>query len=103
MCGHSMRHGELGLVSERTRAYMTARARGGAALVTVESAPVQASSRVYPQQLSLYDDAIVPGLALLADEVHAAGSRLAILLWHGGRHVPSAMGHAPVAPSPVPS
>lgn len=103
MPGHSMLHGEGGLVSERLRAYFRARARGGAALLTLESAPVQERSRVYAQQLSLYSDEVVPGLARLADDTHAEGARLSIILWHGGRHVPWTGGYAAVAPSAVPS
>jgi 2,4-dienoyl-CoA reductase (NADPH2) len=98
-----MRHGEQGFVSDRMCGYFRARARGGAALLTIESAPVQRSSRVYSAQLSLYSDDVIPGLARLADIVHGEGALVSQILWHGGRHVPSNAGYAAVAPSPVPS
>ena len=92
-----------GTVGERLCAYVAARAQGGAAFIGMESAPVHAGSVHYAQQLRLYDDAVLPGLTRAADAVHAAGSLLSIILWHGGHNVTHYGGQPGVAPSPVPS
>ena len=91
-------------VNDRLLAFIGERARGGAALITLGSAPVDPKLHNYDQkQLALYRDDVVPGLARLADEVHGAGSRLAQILWHGGHNQSYRSGYAAVAPSPVPS
>ncbi len=102
--GHSLRLGEPdGTVGDRLRAYITARAQGGAALVCMESAPVHRNSHNYEHQLVIYDDRIVPGLAATADAVHRADALLSLILWHGGHNVSHLDGQAAVAPSPIPS
>ena len=89
-------------VNDRLLAFIGERARGGAALITLGSAPVDPKLHNYDQkQLALYRDDVVPGLARLADEVHGAGSRLAQILWHGGHNQSYRSGYAAVAPSPV--
>lgn len=104
VAGHSMVMGENdGRVGERLCAYVAAHARGGAALIGMESAPVHAGSVHYAQQLRLYDDAVLPGLARAAEAVHAGGSLLSIILWHGGHNVTHYGGQPGVAPSPIPS
>lgn len=104
VAGHSMVMGESdGSVGERLCAYVVARARGGAAFIGMESAPVHPGSVHYAQQLRLYDDAVLPGLTRTAEAVHAAGSLLSIILWHGGHNVTHYGGQPGVAPSPVPS
>ena len=92
------------VVNERLLAFIGERARGGAGLITLGSAPVHPALHNHDQkQLALYSDEVVPGLARLADTVHAAGSRLAQILWHGGHNQSYRSGYAAVAPSPVPS
>ena len=99
VAGHSMVMGESdGTVGERLCAYVAARAQGGAAFIGMESAPVHAGSVHYAQQLRLYDDAVLPGLTRAADAVHAAGSLLSIILWHGGHNVTHYGGQPGVAP-----
>lgn len=104
MSGHSMRHGEDdGTVGERQRAYITARAAGGAALVSLESVPVHESSQNFPRQIRLFSDGCVASLRQLSESVHEAGSLLSLILWHGGPNV-SHFGRGPAwAPSPIPA
>ena len=104
MSGHSMLLGDgHGGIGDRLREYLAARARGGVALVGIESAPVHESSQNYGAQLHLYSDDIVPGLAAAADAVHEAGALLSIILWHGGHNVDHhGRAHA-LAPSAIPS
>ncbi len=74
-----------GTVSERQAAYLEARARGGAALVLIGSAAVSYPSGAYaPCQTAISDDRFVPGLAALAERVHAHGACLGAQLVHDG-------------------
>ncbi len=102
--GHSMVHGDSsGLVTERYHQYLVTRARGGAALVGIESAPVHPDSLTWTGQLELWRDEIVDSLARTAEAVHDAGSRLSIILWHGGHNVSFMRGSVALAPSAIPS
>jgi 2,4-dienoyl-CoA reductase-like NADH-dependent reductase (Old Yellow Enzyme family) len=103
MSGHSMGHNSSEGFTARGRAYLVARAAGGAAMVGVESAAVHVSSiddKV--GALPLYSDVIIPSMAETADAVHRAGSHLMMILQHRGQHV-SALAHRapPLAPSPI--
>ena len=102
--GHSMVHGDSsGLITERYHEYLLTRAKGGAALVGIESAPVHPHSLTWTGQLELWRDEIIESLARTADAVHAAGSKLSIILWHGGHNVSSMRGAVALAPSAIPS
>jgi len=102
--GHSMVHGDSsGLVTGRYQAYLARRAMGGAALVGIESAPVHPHSRTWLGQLELWRDDIIDSLSETSDQVHAAGSKLSIILWHGGHNVGFRRNVAAVAPSVIPS
>jgi 2,4-dienoyl-CoA reductase-like NADH-dependent reductase (Old Yellow Enzyme family) len=103
MTGHSMLLGNAVGVTDRLRCYLVERAKGGAAMVGIESAPIHPSSIDAQNPLPLYSDAIVPSLARAADAVHAAGARLMIILTHRGSHVSHLATRAPaVAPWGVP-
>jgi 2,4-dienoyl-CoA reductase-like NADH-dependent reductase (Old Yellow Enzyme family) len=103
MSGHSMAHNSREGFTARGRAYLVARAAGGAAMVGVESAAVHVSSiddKV--GALPLYSDAIIPSMAETAEAVHRAGSQLMMILQHRGQHVSAlALRAPPVAPSPI--
>jgi len=100
--GMGLGEGQEG-VSDTLHNYVVARARGGAALLGTESAPVHSTSVGGALRIFLFQDDVIPSLARLAEAVHKAGSKLAITLWHGG-HVPSFLaGHASVAPTPIPN
>ena len=102
--GHSMVHGDSGgLITDRYRSYMAARAKGGAAIVGIESAPVHPASQTWIGQVELWRDEIVESLAATADDVHEAGSKLSIILWHGGHNVSYRRGTPAMAPSVKPS
>ena len=99
-----MVHGDSsGLVTDRYRAYLAARARGGAAIVGIESAPVHPESLTWIGQVELWKDEIVESLAATARDVHEAGSKLSIILWHGGHNVSYRRGTPAMAPSVKPS
>lgn len=92
-----------GFVTDDTIAYFAARARGGTGLVTVEMCSPEKAGRHRHHELGIYDDRFVPGLARLADAIHASGAKASIQLGHGGGHTRrDVCGEAPVAPSAVP-
>ena len=101
--GHSMRLGDHTGVGERFRGYLTARARGGAALVGIESSPIAPASQNHISTVELFRDEIIDGIAKTADEVHAAGSLLSIILWHSGHNNTHHGGQVVIAPSVIPS
>ncbi len=104
MSAHGMGLGAGGPgVSERYHAYLLERAQGGAALIGMESAPVHASTFSRSLVIRLYEDGCIPSLRSLADDVHRAGSRLSITLWHGGHKDGALRGPYSVAPSPIPN
>lgn len=104
MSGHGMALGEGKVgISERFQAYLMARARGGAAMVGSESAPIHASTSSRSLAIHLYNDDVIPNLRRSADAIRAAGSRLAITLWHGGHKDSFIRGGVALAPSPVPN
>jgi 2,4-dienoyl-CoA reductase (NADPH2) len=94
-----------GTPGERLVRYVEARARGGAGLVVVEIAGVAwPAGCANPRQLGISDDAFLPGLARLADAIHAHGARAAIQLQHAGRVATRdvAAGRALLVPSEPP-
>lgn len=104
MSGHGMHLGDgTGRVSDALRAYLVERALGGAALIGTESAPVHATSRNDFLSINLFDASVVNSLRRLADDVHEAGAKLSIILWHGGHNVSFVNGSHALAASPIPN
>jgi dimethylglycine catabolism A len=92
-----------GHVTDATIAYFRARAEGGVGLVTIEMSSPEKVGRHRYYELGMYDDRFLPGLARLADAIHAAGAKASIQLGHGGGHTREAIcGATPIAPSAVP-
>ncbi len=77
---------ENGIITNAEIAHYQARAAGGAGLLITGSGavafPIGATSSKQP---GLSDERFLPGLAKLADAVHAEGSRLCIQLCHHGK------------------
>lgn len=76
---------EDGFCGERLRQYYGARAEGGAGLLIMGSVaiswPVGSGNA---RQVAISDDRFIPGLASVADAVHAHGAKLAVQLQHAG-------------------
>lgn len=104
LSGHGMAlgDGQVG-ISDRFHAYLMARAKGGAAMVGSESAPVHESTSSRSLGIRLYSDDVIPSLRKTAEDIRDAGSRLAITLWHGGHKDSFIRGGHALAPSPVPN
>ncbi|MFC1992598.1 FAD-dependent oxidoreductase [Chloroflexota bacterium] len=93
-----------GTINDKFIDYYVARAKGGVALITTEVACIDPIGQRIPNQLGIYDDKFIPGLAKLAKAIHAHGAKLSTQLHHSGRETRSSLtGKQPVAPSAVPS
>jgi 2,4-dienoyl-CoA reductase-like NADH-dependent reductase (Old Yellow Enzyme family) len=104
MSAHGMGLGDGGVgVSDRYRAYLVERARGGAAMVGIESAPVPVSTASRGLVIRLDRDEAIPSLARTADAIHECGAKVAITLWHGGHKDNWLRLPFTVAPSPIPN
>jgi 2,4-dienoyl-CoA reductase-like NADH-dependent reductase (Old Yellow Enzyme family) len=80
-------------------------AASGVALVVVEATAVAPDAMLLPNQLGLWEDAQVPGMALLARAIRAAGAPAVLQLVHGGARAYRAdpvAGPERVGPSAVP-
>src|SRR6202048_3894677 len=94
---------EEGYVTEDTRAYYLARARGGVGLITIEMASPERAGRHRRREVGIYDDCFIPGLSGLVEALHAAGSKVSIQLGHAGGHTRRDIcGETPIAPSAIP-
>jgi 2,4-dienoyl-CoA reductase-like NADH-dependent reductase (Old Yellow Enzyme family) len=95
--------------------HLGTRAVGGPALVFTEASAVTADGRISPQDLGIYDDGHVTGLARIVGFIHAQGALAGMQLahagrkgstarpWDGGRAVPpSAGGWDPAGPTAAP-
>lgn len=79
--------------------WLTMRAQGGFAMTMSCAAHVQAGGQGFPGQLGAWSDAHLPGLARLAQGLHAAGSVSSLQLQHSGRRADIKLtGQQPVAP-----
>lgn len=105
MAAHGMRLGDhTGTISARHRAYMVARAKGGASLVSASSLPVHESSQRFAGlQIRVSSDDLIPSLARSAEAIHRADAKFGITLWHAGYNVSPLAGGVTVAPSAVPN
>jgi 2,4-dienoyl-CoA reductase-like NADH-dependent reductase (Old Yellow Enzyme family) len=88
-----------GTLSDDERRWLVARAEGGFGLTMTCAAYVVRAGNAWPGQLGVADDAHLPGLRRLADEIHATGSVSSVQLHHGGIRASSeASGEQLVAP-----
>jgi 2,4-dienoyl-CoA reductase (NADPH2) len=83
--------GPDGQVEDRVVALYEALARGGVGLIVLASVPPIAMAPE-AQQIAIWDDEFIPGLARVADAVHRHGSKIVVQLNHGG---PAEVDHYP--------
>lgn len=90
-----------GLVTDALVAWHREIAAGGAAATTLAYCSVSADGRTFRDQIHVREEAL-PGLARLAEAVHAEGAAAAIQLGHAGWFAhPRAIRRAPTGPSRV--
>lgn len=91
-----------GYITERTKNYYEARARGGTALLIVEATYVHPCGQAFANQLGISNDSFIPRMSELVQAIHRHGAKAAIQLHHGGRKATSELSQMqPVAPSPL--
>ena len=84
-------------------AYYTARAKGGAAVITMEAMAAHPTTQPYKGKAFAFDPRMVPEYRKLADAVHEHGTLLLSQPWHRGRQTNSVTNGLPVwAPSAIP-
>ncbi|MBV5339249.1 MAG: FAD-dependent oxidoreductase [Deltaproteobacteria bacterium] len=91
-------------VSDRLVDFYAERARGGAGMITVGYATVDALSG-NPGNIGAHKDVYIPGLTRLASAIRDNGARSSVQLNHAGRYNHSMLtgGKQPVAPSAIAS
>ena len=91
-------------VSDRLIQYLACRARGGAGLILTEVCAVDPRGRLSRNEIGIWSDDFIPGLAKISDAVHTEGGKVGVQLHHAGRETAeSVIGTLPEAPSPIPS
>lgn len=77
--------------------------RASAGLIIAEATMAMAGNSSFWMEPGIYSPSQVAGWKLTTDAVHAAGGRIFLQIWHGGRacHPLLNAGAQPVAPSPV--
>ncbi len=91
-------------ITDKLISFYTERAKGGAALICVGYATIDALSG-NSQNIGAHSDIFIAGLAKLVRAIQSNGSKAAIQLNHAGRYNLSLLtgGKIPVAPSPIAS
>ena len=74
-----------GFVSERHKSYYAERAKGGTALIIIESVNVNPSFTSRKFGLALYSDKFISGFKALVERIRECGAKCAIQLGQGGR------------------
>ncbi|GAB3248492.1 alkene reductase [Chitinimonas naiadis] len=90
------------LPAELNAHYYTQRASAG--LIVTEATQISRQGQGYAWTPGIYTDEQEAGWANVVKQVHAAGGRMSLQLWHVGRishHLLQADGAAPVAPSAI--
>jgi 2,4-dienoyl-CoA reductase-like NADH-dependent reductase (Old Yellow Enzyme family)/thioredoxin reductase len=91
-------------VSDRLLSYLSRRAQGGTGLITTEICAVDPRGKGFPNELGVWSDEFIPGLARIPAELHRFGAKVALQLHHAGRETFEAVvGAKPEAPSAIPS
>lgn len=93
-----------GNATRRLAEYLGELARGGVGLIISGYAAVTSDGRQLPGQLGVWSDASLPGLSMIADEVHRHGGKIVLQIVHaGGQTTSRAIGRPPRAPSAIAS
>ena len=94
-----------GMVTDSLVGFYRTLGAGGAGLVVTGGALVMPSGRVHARMISAHSDARTPGLARLADAIHAGGAMAVLQLTHGGPMSPALLlgGEPALGPAHAPS
>lgn len=87
MCQYSSTDG---FANDWHRIHLASRSVGGAGLVFTEATAVTAQGRISPQDLGIWSDEHIPGLAQLVEAIQQYGAIAGIQLAHAGRKASTA-------------
>jgi 2,4-dienoyl-CoA reductase-like NADH-dependent reductase (Old Yellow Enzyme family) len=76
-------------------------AAGGVGLIVTGHMYVHPSGKCHPEMTGVYEDAQIPGLARLADIIHAEGSKVMVQINHGGMQCAKETVDGTIAPSAI--
>ncbi len=76
-------------------------ARGGVGLIITGHMYIHPSGKAHEHMMGIYSDELLPGLAELAETVHAEGGRLAVQINHGGMQCSRKTVGEAIAPSSI--
>lgn len=93
-----------GSLSEQSKAYYTARAKGGFGWITIEATVVHEGAKGGPRKPCLYDDSTIDSFRNVIDSCHAEGAKVSIELQNAGPEGNAKNAGAPIkAASAIPS
>ncbi|MEG0856066.1 MAG: FAD-dependent oxidoreductase [Terrisporobacter sp.] len=93
-----------GTLSEKSKTYYEARAKGGFGLITIESSVVYNKSKGGPRKPCLFSDDSIDSFKMVIDACHAHGAKVSVQLQHAGPEVNATIaGHNPIAASAIPT
>ena len=75
-----------GLPADRHLGYYRERARGGAAMIVVEPAPVHKAAKLTRGNFRAEDDAVIPGFRRITEACHEHGAVMIHQMYHVGAH-----------------
>ena len=75
-----------GLPGEQHLGYYRERARGGAAMIVIEPAPVHKAGKLTRGNFRAEDDAVIPGFRRITDACHEHGTVMIHQMYHVGAH-----------------
>jgi len=91
-----------GNATRRLAEYLGTLAQGGVGLIISGYAAVTPDGRQLPGQLGAWSDSFIPGLSMIAEEVHRRGGKIVLQIVHaGGQTTSRAIGRTPRAPSAI--
>jgi N-ethylmaleimide reductase len=78
--------------------------RASAGLIIAEATMAMEGNSAFWKEPGIYSESQIAGWKLTTDAVHAAGGRIFLQIWHGGRACHPLLNHGnpPVAPSAIP-
>jgi 2,4-dienoyl-CoA reductase-like NADH-dependent reductase (Old Yellow Enzyme family) len=74
---------------------------GGVGLIITGHMYVHPSGKCHPEMTGIYEDGQIPGLAKLADVIHAEGGKVAVQINHGGMSCAKESVKGTIAPSAI--
>lgn len=90
---------ENGGVSPKNVAHYALAAKTGIGLIIVEACAVKKDGRLSSDQLGIWEDAFIPGLAQLTDACRPHGTCMLVQIHHAGLKTPQKVNDAPAGPS----